>query len=120
MNVELLEKIKAEILKRPAQFYMGSWSSGNLKDLDHSCGTTACIAGWACFLGNDFSLEFIPHRARRLLELDSDQGGRLFHVSYWPDGFAQAYNEAQWGDDDEAARIAAARIDHFIATNGAE
>lgn len=121
MNVPLLLDIKAHILAEPDAFRMDVWS----------CGTAHCIGGWACMLSG------VPMKERysgsghwqaigeptssvaeRLLGLDDDSSINLFEVGCWPDEFSERYQATD--DRVEHVKIAAERIDHFIATNGAE
>lgn len=44
MNVKLLRKVKKQILSHPSKLDMSTYIAGK------GCGTTACIAGWACVL----------------------------------------------------------------------
>lgn len=139
MNIELLEQIKARILAEPDAFRMDTWS----------CGTAHCIAGWALVLNNlsianpdDHAVNQRLTDGRRpiavaatLLGLDGGEEGewdeteavRLFCTYAWPERFEDRYDESyDDGPDDLPSRrraraeIAAERIDHFIATNGAE
>lgn len=84
MNVELLLKVKDQILKEPRQFVMESWFRLSIRDIPN-CGTAACIGGWG------IAIEFNenPKMARRrmiekslvpydLLGLNQQQGLRLF------------------------------------------
>ncbi len=43
-NVELIEKILKHIDEEPKRLDMNAWVK------DRECGTTACVAGWACIL----------------------------------------------------------------------
>ena len=56
---------------------------------EHTCGTAACIGGWAVMqLARDLGVTVIPTEwgigsaAARYLGLDSTQADRLFHPSY--------------------------------------
>jgi hypothetical protein len=132
MNVSLLKKIKTHILAEPDAFRMDTWS----------CGTAHCIGGWALVLNGlkianpdeDACYQALEDGrnpdvvAARLLDLSADvaddslddrtERSRLFLSDHWPDRFIDAYEDAQ--SCAEKAQIAAERIDHFIATNGAE
>jgi hypothetical protein len=125
MNVELLRKIAAVIQEKPAEFNMQSfhekaeeeWSEEfELRDAEEnkwiSCTTTHCIAGWAQLLSpeRDISKD-AEGDAARLLELSREQSDRLFFGFNWPKGFSGSLASPQ---------EAAARIEHFIATGGAE
>lgn len=122
MNIELLQQIKARILAEPDAFRMDTWS----------CGTAHCIAGWACAL-NGLTVKNPREHATaqtltdgrypgdvgaKLLGVRTPIADRLFMVSAWPKQFALAYLDT--ASRAERAQIAAERIDHFIATNGAE
>lgn len=120
MNVKLLRDVKEAILHDPDSFRMDQWS----------WGTAHCIAGWALLL-RDIPVEFVYSQghmtvsgewpgdvAKELLELSGRQPLRLFHVQNWPTSFRDRYC---WADDRRGrAEVAAERIDHFIATRGAE
>jgi hypothetical protein len=118
MNIPLLRQIQAQIVQHPETFAIENWE----------CGTTACIAGWACRLtrkpiplsneeGDFYSA--LTH-AYNVLEVDTATGMRLFHISNWPHSFQLAYRETNYADRKAKAKITVARIDHFIATGGAE
>jgi hypothetical protein len=125
MNIELLQRVKKAILDNPEHFSMDYWyqyidENGHVTLENYTvgvaeglteCGTKACIAGWAVFLGRDDSTGVydIGLYAQNILDLTNDQARRLFHMDRWPKQF--------WLDDTETA---AARIDHFIATGGRE
>lgn len=47
-NIELLEQTMQYILDYPEKHDQRIWVQGVQED--DSCGTTACFAGWACFL----------------------------------------------------------------------
>lgn len=132
MNKELLERVKQHILEEPKRLKMGSWGRRvNPLNSDYpACGTVGCIGGWSIFLAEPKWLTAnageliqyceveLPSDARRLLELERDQAARLFCTDEWPEGFHEQYNDAVTYVD--RARITAARIDHFIATEGRE
>jgi hypothetical protein len=115
---------------------------GKVGDLP-PCGTMACIAGWTCILaGVDLKgvdLFSISDKAEELLGINCIQADRLFssvaedalvdeemdedeYQEYfsgdWPYGFAKDYVLAKTAED--RAKVAVARIDHFIATDGKE
>lgn len=111
MNTELLLRVKAQILKDPKHFDMSDWEEKT------DCGTCRCISGWAVALSGNSSLE--PNQGHIPLELSGDdQRERLFFNDNWPHKFQQAYGEGIYASD--RAQAAADRIDHFIATEGAE
>lgn len=131
MNVELLEKVKQHILEEPRRLNM---QYVLIASSTAPCGTVGCVAGWAMFLTGamDKYGYLIPsecHRdnydiAMEKLGLNKQQTGKLFDFSkwnigyHWPANFENAYNNAE--TPEERARVTVARIDHFIATNGAE
>ena len=114
MNIDLLLKVKEQILKQPELFDMSRWF------LPTECGTAACIAGWAWLLSGREEREFSGDRTRMVPQLDltAEQERSLFHVCDWPRIFAGHYKSAR--TPAYRARIGAERIDHFIATNGDE
>ena len=105
-----------------------------------NCGTAQCIAGWACSLSklkwrpaeslkHVFCLQkggYVGDVAARLLDLSvvvgadelTSESERLFFVKEWPPAFRRRFERARLRR--RKAQIAAERIDHFIATNGAE
>lgn len=113
MNVELLRKIAAVIQEKPELFDMQYFNWRN------SCGTSHCIGGWAedmTGLPMQEALNISNLEARRLFYVDGDfsdeeegdEGG-------WPKQFHGV--PEPWKPTPQQA---AARIEHFIATNGAE
>lgn len=140
MNVPLLQEIRARIVAEPDAFRMDVWS----------CGTAHCIAGWALVLngmtvGNPeegavfqrlsdgrrpmpvaAELLGIGHYGPDNESFEETESDRLFCTYAWPSDFEERYES--YDDDDKngslvrraRAQIAAERIDHFIATNGAE
>jgi|SRR5882757_256323 len=126
MNVELLQKVKDHILAEPAKFDV------NLFECNHPCGTTRCIGGWAHFLHNPTDPIAGPHfhpdtrefiyPGQYALGLTSTEAERLFMITDWPEEF-RSYPEDDDGYAGESYATpeqAAARIDHFIATEGRE
>lgn len=107
LNRELAQRIKDKIVTERALWDQNSWAAtlpenidANGELIDGTCGTTACVAGWACMLtGNplDWSTaenigfgkvqaarvkngEWIESVATRELGLDDDQVAALFHT----------------------------------------
>lgn len=130
--VKLLRKVEKHILAEPKRFYMGWWGTHYSKDtVEESdalppCGTVACIAGWASILalpkGTLPTPRFIDslcaEKGQEVLELTISQSCRLFHVDSWPSAFNPAgYSQLE---KQKQAELAVARIEHFIATGGAE
>lgn len=149
INIPLLRKIQKQILKEPKQFDMTNWFTQTESKMrksgdrffteisQHSripnCGTAACIAGWAVAINNRLNpdqasawassehkngLYFVGYAAE-LLGLDDDQGDRLFYEGNWPEEFKFEMGKA-YGKASKQAKVACARIDHFIKTNGEE
>lgn len=126
MNVRLLRKI-AKIIQEPktkGQFSMKTWHKDKKdneaynilcdlpKEKQISCNTSHCIAGWAQVLSpNRDCKQYADTDAQRILGLDSYQAYRLFYADAWPKGFGK------WR---ATPAQAAARIEHFIKTKGAE
>lgn len=96
LNVRLLRRIQRHILAEPRRLDMASWAYhcvGTKKELAAlempSCGTRACIAGWAVALGSpakktrqramlgDDSVDYYKV-AKRLLGLTDDEADFLF------------------------------------------
>ena len=131
INVKLLRKIAKHITEEPRRFIMrsfvytaDSWGDRFRGDdgLEHKfaeCGTAACIGGWAVILsqGTQYMGEY-RHRAISLLGLEGMNEDRLFEVSQWPSRFEKRYRTAK--TQRQRAKVAAERIEHFIATKGVE
>jgi hypothetical protein len=127
LNVKLLRKIKKHILKEPRRFFMydviqtgqprkETYTDDRGKQVKFpSCGTAACIAGWACVLNQ---APVSMREAEYLLGINGQEGTNLFLVDFWPQPFQDKFNNAKTGI--VRAKIAAARIDHFIQTKGAK
>lgn len=133
MNVRLLRRIAKVIQEKPREFDINYWhrdkkapnkanplKKGNAvgalcelpKERQVACGTVHCIAGWAQILSPDRDCkQDAEYDAKRLLGLELDEADRLFFAYNWPRGF---------GGDRATAAQAAARIEHFIKTKGAE
>lgn len=121
MNVELLRKIAAVIQEKPEEFDMRMWHAKN------ACATTHCIGGWAQVLSGVPEDEDRPDQMASLLglsyeiveedgaiNLDTDcEASRLFFRHNWPTQFQRPRASIDPVN-------AAARIEHFIATEGRE
>jgi hypothetical protein len=113
INVALLREVQAAILKWPTHFDMEQPGRGCEFDpvvmAEPTCGTTACIAGWICMLGDKRSLVNYPYdileRAAELGGLTSTQADDLFwfHVD---------------SDFIVTSQEAATAIDNFITSKG--
>ena len=109
MNVELLRKIAAVIQEKPAEFDMDSFNQKN-----HNCGTPHCLGGWAAVFSGSKTLS----GAQEALGIDDDQWALLCYPDQWPVDFYDESSSIPWCDI--APADAAARIEHFIATEGQE
>jgi len=123
MNVKLLEKVKQHIIEEPKRFDMALFEV-SIEDypiafLEYpKCGTVACIAGWACILSGQKPVIW-ERNAIKLLDIDKDQAARLFFDENWPGKYQGEYLRTK-EQSKERAQVACERIDHFIATEGAE
>lgn len=130
MNISLLRKVQRAILKHPDQFDMGWWFQDKLSIRDKrvdagGCGTAGCIGGWAIHIHKQckklvdakkcFYQGSIP---ATLLSLNDGEADRLFVDDFWPIRFRLRYQNGK--TPLTRAKAAAARIDHFIKTKGAE
>lgn len=148
MNVELLLKVKEQVLAHPERVDMheflavdvSSESGGGVETLTSfwadsdlaidyrgkpdefvACNTTACIAGWVMVLTpveKRRAFCAIPLVAMEQLELDDNQAARLFYLEDWPIRFGLANHVLK--SHQGRAQVVADRIDHFIATGGEE
>ena len=142
MNIKLLRKVQAAIKQRPKQFQMSNWFSHWLDATRNNnylhaggCGTAACIAGWALHLsGKSRQVDTTARRYDTVDYIDmiavagdvlglsgSEAGGparNLFMVEYWPSEFRARWERVS--TPVAQAKIAIARIDHFIKTKGEE
>lgn len=126
MNVKLLLKVKAAILKEPRKFRMETFFSPSSKS---PCGTTACIAGHALVIGRKWkSLKsglrmvtrsdkgnlFFHQQGAADLGISIMEAHALFYATSWPQPFRDQYYEAV--TKRQEAKVAARRIQHFIDT----
>ena len=125
MNVRLLRKVAKHILAEPKRLDMETIADKVEGGRDSPpCGTVGCIAGWACMLTGSSVNHADWEKGKRLIDLDSDQAYRLFDYPLgwssdgWPAKFSKPYVAAKAAR--QRARIAVARIEHFIKTKGKE
>lgn len=127
MNTRLLRRIQKHVLAEPRRLQMAEfvekgapgeriYSDGMLTEIP-ACGTTACIAGWACLLSNAKRIRNYGSRAAKLLGITRVQGSILFFTSGWPDQLAERYQGAS--TKAAQAEVLKERIDHFISSKGA-
>lgn len=117
MNIQLLKKIRRQILRTPRKFDMRflhtSFESKEPVDFYTRCGTAHCICGWAAVLMEDDQIQNGVH-GLGVFDITEKQGFSLFFTRSWPRKFRDAYENAP--SYTAKAKFAAARIDHFIAT----
>lgn len=131
MNVDLLKRVADVILARPHDFDMDDFEADafhvSINKPDLSCGTVACIGGWAATLAAGLNKPVARHEdfdyyagilSIRTSEREIDEAERLFMCHEWPQQYRIAYYEAK--TDQERAQVAYDRIHHFIATDGQE
>lgn len=126
MNVKLLRKIAKVIQNKPWEFDMQFWHRdpitrkfwGTPTKAAKACGTTHCFAGWAHLLDGRFPRTATIDAATQILALTEEQRYRLFFSDNWPEEFCEGFTDN--GEQLISARVAAARIEHFIATEGRE
>lgn len=121
MNIELLRRIKQQILQNPELYDQDSWVNVHRKT---ECGTACCIAGWACQLDDIRKFKSLINEiesyktpgfsirgtARNLLDLTQNQDTELF--IYWPASYKKRYIYAN--NARERAAIGAEYIDYFV------
>ncbi|QWS68222.1 hypothetical protein SEA_VANLEE_105 [Gordonia phage VanLee] len=102
LNIPLATEVLSSIRLNPAMHGQPEWAHSEEPTVDPGCGTTLCVAGWACYLAGDSidwrkttggkylahtvtlpdnSQEEIPVRAKDLLGLDGDDASLLFYAS---------------------------------------
>lgn len=127
MNVELLKRVADVILARPYDFDMNNFEgpaveSYQVKERERSCGTVACIGGWAAALDKGLVDPIVIDEPftfySNVLDLDLQQASRLLLQSGWPYGYLKAYKKAE--TDQERGEAAYDRIQHFLKTEGKE
>jgi hypothetical protein len=134
LNVKLLRKIQTHILESPNRLMMGdiisyyppgtSLQEGRVTYTVPSCGTVACIAGWALVLTGTKG-DFHLNTAAKLLGIPYEDelfggipyedewfGSDLFFVSRWPEKFKRGWKKAKTPKG--RARITVRCIDYFI------
>jgi hypothetical protein len=137
VNTKLLRRVAKHIAEEPRRLVMAQWvvlkkdyrsekiyDWGEFSHKFPPCNTTGCIAGWTVLLkekveSSSFAVsdsQRIAKRAEALLGLDENQSYRLF--GGWPQEFQRPYEMARSAA--KRAKIAVARIEHFIKTKGQE
>lgn len=111
MNTENILKLAALLRSQAEQhFNMQTWLSANreylgtnrpIGKLVRTCGTTACIAGWAVvmdkpdaeFLSYGQTVYSIPNMAREILGLEVDLSADLFSPDHYMIDYKKVTNE---------------------------
>lgn len=144
MNIKLLREVQEKI-REEGRVYMETWFVDGKAYDDTPCGTIGCIAGWAaiCQFGEDAARRDLlkagynklgcrltdsieQQGGEALLDLTPEEANRLFYLPNWPkefqDRYAAARDPASRAVDVNCAkaRVVYDRIEHFIATGGAE
>jgi len=136
LNVKLLRQAAKNIVAEAEHFDMNSWV-----EAEDICDTTCCIAGrivcdsvWAepenkaksveeviymvqeVEYGHEHHPKFSDVRsyAQELLGISEECGENLWFVENWPEPFMSEHRRAKTRL--AKAKVAAARIEHFIAT----
>ncbi len=137
-----LKEVAQTIEEEPLRIDMCSWVVGQwalqLRKARNEvpvCGIIGCIAGWVVALEYKQKRYFakraetmdIQVRAQTILSLTDKQTERLFFVFNWPAQFRGSELVGNWAvagnhetQTPEYAKVVAARIKHFIRTNGEE
>jgi hypothetical protein len=106
-SIRLLRQVKRAILAEPELYDQQSLPR-------YSCNAPCCLLGWVVWL-ND------PKKFEEMLVKDSEEyewDRLLGSGGSWPHEHKKALYAAE--TDVERAAVAASRIEHFIAANGAE
>lgn len=135
MNVKLLRKVAKHILAEPRRLLMRTWileKSDRVMAIRYGgrsarstrpfakCGTAACISGWACIVSGrreEAKESSFMDIGMELLGIDYPQAHRLFGPENWPKKFRPGLKD---DGKKSTAKVAAARIEHFIKTEGKE
>lgn len=121
-QLHLLAELQTVLELDSDRFHMSEWfetQGGGGSALKHGCGTTACLAGWACLLkgyqpigpvavtkmGQIYNVQ---SKAAELLGLDAGEAETVFFICGWPDDLRRAYERARTREDQ--AQVAAERI----------
>jgi len=125
-TARLLRKVQKRILAEPRQFVMWSYFTSSIPNTPN-CGTAACIAGWTIAesqklnpqQANNFVQDhgYDDHElAKKRLGITHRQANHLFYDESWPAPFRDQYRKLPHNQRMRRARVAVARIEHFIKT----
>lgn len=122
MNKKLLLEVADAIEANPKHFDMRTWFGIS------TCGSTACIAGWAIHLETGKDLEVLRSEviqaggfikpetiARKVLELNEVESNRLFTASLWLKN-SETFSKSK--SKETKAKIAAEYVRWFVKTDG--
>lgn len=146
LNIELFTKIKQAITEEPSRLYMKDWLGISSKETfpngtpirpaynNPLCGTSGCIAGWACILSeqgetniekaykaiNNHKLP-IAKLGAKLLGIEHGSEKFIFFINHWRTDLRIKYEYQHYGEDAQTiltsrAKLACEVIDDFIAT----
>lgn len=135
MNKKLLKRIQRHLSKPEVpvemMIFVGEETENGapVRFKKDFCNTARCIGEDALLLENQLEVKrldgysdilvkghpnsSIYSAAKKLLRLTTNQASRLFNYDMWPEAFRVDYQASR-------NRATAARIDHFIATDGRE
>jgi len=132
ITIRRLRKIQAQIEAEPRQFRMWNWFEDNdelhSKSAIPNCGTAACIAGWSVSMSSRkkpavarYNSVSYASVAMDYLRLDEYAANLLFYEDRWPRKFMPKDGDRfDSFSPAKRAKMAIARINHFIKTNGQE
>lgn len=137
LTIKRLREVEQFILAEPRRFDMWSgvqkttdvraFSGGDRILQEPPCGTMCCVAGAAFIIGKKIELNkpyyfdwisISSYAINKFFHFTYHQADLLFFPTNWPKIFKDAYDEAD--TPMLRASVGVARIEHFIATNGAE
>ena len=140
-GVKRLLQVKEHILRDSKGFDMDDWLVVSQEKRENGCGTTACLAGWVCYLNKPEAIEayntysqryrdnfeavnklrdvVISQAASLLLTAKTPWENGLFYKGYWPEELREEYKQAEiYKDYLKMAQAAGKAIDWYIGING--
>lgn len=116
MNTKLLRKVAEAFMREPWKLDMRLCHIGpDGRSTTANCATAHCIAGWTEVVTG---VRCDAVSVKSLWKTTYGQTSKVCHLRNWPIKFQKRYRAAKL--DSTRARIAAQRIEHFIATKGEE